>query len=565
MTKKELLSDLPFSSGETLKSLLIYKDVSVWGLIDILFYIDLDVNIWAGKERAKKNYLQLIRHAPVLIPLISPVSKFIYSCANLITQNPSKKVSSKDPMILTPILPGRWNITRQKENGDISLQNPYYDEIFKKIPSDVDIRTSYSGYPFPETFRQYLNIKKHYSYTTDAIMSEWSYNIFREYLNAIRHFKKIFQKIKSDTNWLSKASSITGKNITELLQLLEYHITCLAPLRVEYYSLLELRIQKYRPDLLFLIGEQSAEGRSWIHLGHKYNIPVICMQHGLILPDDPAYLTHTIKDMVIDTSNKNNATSPSYPIPDLTLVWGCNDYRLLTTDAYYPDKLVKIVGNPRYDKLIDISVNQTRRDFVDKYKIDANTKLILWTTESHRLKERENKEYIEEVYSAISQLKNIKLLIKQHPVETATHRELFTIYAKKYAIEPLFFETDVSTSDLIYISDLILIKTSATGQEAVILNKPLIVLDFSDNKDAGKYVTEGVAFASYEKKTLNELMTKLLYTNHNDILATSRENYIKNHLYKIDGKANQRCAEIIQAILFSKVSEREQTDSATLV
>lgn len=83
--------------------------------------------------------------------------------------------------------------------------------------------------------------------------------------------------------------------------------------------------------------------------------------------------------------------------------------------------------------------------------------------------------------------------------------------------------------------------------EAVALNKPVIILNLSDQDDSVEYVVEGVATGVYDAGLLKESIERLLRDDSE--LAANREKYIQKYLYKVDGKATQRVLEIILSYL----------------
>ena len=83
--------------------------------------------------------------------------------------------------------------------------------------------------------------------------------------------------------------------------------------------------------------------------------------------------------------------------------------------------------------------------------------------------------------------------------------------------------------------------------EAVILNKPVIILNLSGDPDRVNYVHEGVALGVYDPANLPATVEKIL--DDSSILHEKREDYIKKYLYKVDGKATERVVSLIKPLL----------------
>jgi len=545
--EKKSFSDIPLSTGETLKELLLYEEIPSWWLVDVLINIDLNINIWRQRYLFKLIHQFLIDKCPTSIVLSSFVSKLLYRSIEYINGvDITVESNSKHSLILTPVSSGGWIKVGAENKHSSTLKNPYYDDIYAKLSPNIDIFTIYSSYPFPDTFKRYYSIKKKYAYPTTALMNYWSWDIGHKITKAISHYKKIYARLENDTNWLEKISDLTGKSVHDILNVLKYHITCLLPCRIEYYLLLDRVIGRIKPDLLFLVAEHEAEGRCWIYIGKKYGVPVIALQHGLILPDDPAYLQHHVND-ISKISSPHYEKLLSFPIPNLTLVWGKNEYDLLLTKAGYSSNQLEIVGNPRYDKLFNISKLYSKEVFCQKYGINLNDKLLLWPTQSHGHDINETLEYTHEIFAAISEIQNITLIIKPHPVEGNTYIDIIREHLKSYRLNAVIMKNDTDTTEQIFVSDLVIIKNSTVGQEAVAMHKPIIVLDYSADPDAGNFVTEGVAKGVYEKGTLKNAILQLLDTDIDQEM--NRATYIEKYMHKIDGFAAKRCEDNIFSLI----------------
>lgn len=545
--EKKSLSDIPLSTGETLKELLLYEEIPSWWLVDVLINIDLNIDIWRQRYIFKLIHQFLIDTFPKSIVLSSFVSKLLYGSIECINGVDIKKEGNrKYSLLLTPVSSGRWiKIGGDYESGS-KLKNPYYDDIYSLLSSNIDILTIYSSYPFPDTFNKYFKITKKYTYPITALMNCWEWDIGHKIIKAISHYKMIYARLEKDIDWLDKISDYTGKNVNDILNVLKYHITCLLPYRIEYYLLLDRMISRIKPNVLFLVGEQTADGRCWIYIGRKYGIPVIALQHGLILSDDPTYLHHHVND-IAGISPPHYKSLLSFPIPNLTLVWGKNEYKLLLTKAGYSPNQLEIVGNPRYDKLSHVFTLYSKEVFCRKYGININNRLILWPTQSHGHNLDETIEYIHEIFTAITEIQNITLIIKPHPAEGNTYIEIIREYLKSYDLNALIMKNDTDTTEQIFISDLVIIKNTTVGQEAVAMHKPIIILDYSAEPDAGKYAAEGVAKGIYKKGLLKDAIIKLL--NDDREQEIHRSTYIEKYMHKIDGLSAKRCADIITSFV----------------
>ncbi len=232
------------------------------------------------------------------------------------------------------------------------------------------------------------------------------------------------------------------------------------------------------------------------------------------------------------------------PIPDVTTVWGTHEYDQLQQCAYPKDALL-LCGNPNYDSLVNNIQNVYSRNlFCSAHKVNSNDVLILWLTQSHAWGIQKTLQYCDEVFCSVALMTGVTLIIKQHPYETPVYDKVIKEYVSMHGdIKCKILPKDGDVSEVIYSSDIIVLENSTCGFEALIMDKPLIVLDFSEKPDAGKYVEEGVAVGAFKKGSLKWAI-EMSIVDDND-RKTARSQYISRHLYKIDSQASQRCADKI--------------------
>ena len=160
----------------------------------------------------------------------------------------------------------------------------------------------------------------------------------------------------------------------------------------------------------------------------------------------------------------------------------------------------------------------------------------------------ENEKNISAVYNAVKSLKNVQLVIKLHPGED----QKAPLYRKDKSFKPIMDREEINTFELLKACELTITRHSTTAMEAVVLNKPVIILNLSGEPDPVEYVKEGVALGVYDEKDLEATIKKLLKDKSE--LTKKREKYIEKYLYKVDGKATERVVNVIGRM----TSEREE-------
>jgi predicted glycosyltransferase len=208
---------------------------------------------------------------------------------------------------------------------------------------------------------------------------------------------------------------------------------------------------------------------------------------------------------------------------------------------------VVVTGQLRYDVLFSPSEHYSKEDFMRRYGIDLSNRIVLWTTQTHGLSQEENLKNLKAICEAMNELKGITLVIKQHPAESKAHTHLINEFIGRYGINAILTPKNSDTYEQLFACDLMITRHSTTAIEALVLKKPVIILNLSGEPDPVDYVREGVAAGVYDENSLRKMIVRLLKDDR--VLMNNRDLYLDRHLFKIDGKATDRVVDsIIQMI-----------------
>jgi len=417
-------------------------------------------------------------------------------------------------------------VTKQQRTSD-----PFFDSIIKKLEeNNYKIVTTFPlGYlsAVPRSFfvlglkatigrRKHGMLHKPFEYyLTNGI--DKKANIKRKEL------LKIWNKLKNDDRF-KNSMKYEDVNLWHLLKNdFLFFFSFVAGFAVKNIEMASRMIGNERPNL-FLSGGgglYSCE-LSLVKECARNNIPSLEIQHGTIAYDMPSWYP---KD---DNFYKVAVYGPYY--------------KSFLTQAYEysPDNAV-VTGQPRYDILAKANEIFSRKRIFKELNLSVDKKLVLWMTQTQEpdLTLSENKQNISAVYNAMKQLKNVQLVIKLHPRE---HQKA-PLYKKDKSFKPIIVGKDTNTYELLNACDLVIIKWSTTGMEAIALNKPLVILNLGGRPDRVEWVKEGVALGVYNENDLKPTIEKLLKDDSE--LAKNRDKYIEKYLHKIDGKATERIVDLI--------------------
>jgi UDP-N-acetylglucosamine 2-epimerase len=150
----------------------------------------------------------------------------------------------------------------------------------------------------------------------------------------------------------------------------------------------------------------------------------------------------------------------------------------------------------------------------------------------------------------MEQARDFIIVIKQHPREGEEYTQMMRQRLGLPRSDIVLVPKNADTLLLIRACDLMITKFSTTAMEALALDKPLLLMNFSGEPDKIDYVEQGVARGVYEPQDLSAAVENLL--NNKSDIAEKRREYIARYLYKIDGKATARIIEVIEQMLREK-------------
>jgi len=268
----------------------------------------------------------------------------------------------------------------------------------------------------------------------------------------------------------------------------------------------------------------------------------LAIQHGNITPSHQGYM-YTSDEI----SEAGSEKSPYCPMPDKMAVFGPYFKHLLTNVSAYPENSVIVTGQPRYDVLDTLQKRYTKESILNQYGIDAEKKIILWTTQCIGISDEENIKNFQAVRATMDELDDAAIIIKQHPREGGKYTQMISQYLNLPRDDIFLVPKTADTFSLIRACDVMMTKWSTTAIEALALDKPLIIMNMGDDPDKVEYVKQGVALGVYQEKDLAPAIEKSV--NNCAELAEQRKEYIEQYLYKIDGRAALRVVNLIKQII----------------
>jgi CDP-glycerol glycerophosphotransferase (TagB/SpsB family) len=155
------------------------------------------------------------------------------------------------------------------------------------------------------------------------------------------------------------------------------------------------------------------------------------------------------------------------------------------------------------------------------------------------------KRYAKDVFSAVSQLQDVHLIIKPHYNGESLWQEYLSSFEKTVSYELLTHKTDILK--LLITSDLVITPESTVICEAIFLKKPVIVLNYSPEELSFPYYEDdGLILHARNPADLSRMVRQALEDQqYREELARSQEKHFVRYAGSFDGHNADRVADYI--------------------
>ena len=216
-----------------------------------------------------------------------------------------------------------------------------------------------------------------------------------------------------------------------------------------------------------------------------------------------------------------------------------------------PDQVV-VTGLPRLDSLV--SESSRKDEFTLQLELlKRDKKIVLYlpdfAAEHKMVSYKAELDTTYQVINSCQEFPEVLLVIKPHPGETP---EFYSSLVSNLKSDALVYK-GVNLHDLIRTSDVVITGISGTGLETLALRRPLIIIhlhtrggSFPYKWELIPYISSGVAFGVHHLEELSGVIKTALYNNEErEKLMARSSDFVYQHLYKLDGKASERVADLI--------------------
>lgn len=264
-------------------------------------------------------------------------------------------------------------------------------------------------------------------------------------------------------------------------------------------------ITNKRPKSVLIDHEDNYYGLGCMYNRNRHK--VVALSYELIYKDCMS-AHYKNKDLMDKNSNIWR------PLPDMKIVANTEEKDILEKYSAFPKGIIKVLGNPKYDILKKNYLEYDRpRNPVILYAMSERTDLL------------------EEIRKGIPE--GWELKIKTHP--NCKEKIDGTVNGDLYS--------------MIRYSDMVIIDTSSVGTEAILLNKPLFVIN-PEGKSPQGYEKEGVALVSkVNRKDIESKLVRFFYSlKAKEKMSKKRQTFIRKHFVNYGNSAEKIVNEVLKNV-----------------
>jgi hypothetical protein len=287
-------------------------------------------------------------------------------------------------------------------------------------------------------------------------------------------------------------------------------------------------LEAERPSAIVATYETGPYQRALIIEGALRGIPAVGLMHGTIFDNHYDYMHDRVG---VDPTDDETA----FVIPRQTCVWGDAWKRSLTQAGSYPADAVTVTGNWRYDWLAD--EDERRRSARSRLGVgDERVVAILSAAQ-------ETPAFLRASLDAVQRIVDATPRIRLHPSEDASAAEA-VVAERRLPTSTLV--TAGTLADLVLASDAVIAQMSSVVGEAIMLDRPTIVVDLLQRGGWAGYAATGACLTALTESELAASVHDLLEDDAvRATLAAARSAYVSDHFLTLDGRAAERVAHAV--------------------
>ena len=344
-------------------------------------------------------------------------------------------------------------------------------------------------------------------------------------------FAQMWQALKNDRDFLQAFRYRDVPLMPALQHELRRAFLKILPECAEMLTTAAQILEEECPDAVIATYETGPWARAVIIEAARSGLPSLGLQHGTIFNDHCDYMHRRIAPgPAIDRLG--------FAVPEVTCVWGPFWQQTLTRDGFYPPGAIAITGNWRYDRIMEVARTTDIGKIKSKLGISPGSTVVLVLSSK-----QDTLGYLRQCLPLLAMRSGLVPLVRPHPGEDVTPvRDLLRTggYSDRVLVRGQPVEAMLA-------ANLVISQISTAVSEAVLLDRPVVLVNFQKLFGAEVYVESGVCLYATNREELDKAIQEAL---HSPLvraeMGDARAEFISRFFFKTDGCAAQRVVEVLE-------------------
>ena len=241
---------------------------------------------------------------------------------------------------------------------------------------------------------------------------------------------------------------------------------------------------------------------------------------------------------------------------DVQAVWGerTRDWSILNGK---PADSQVITGNPAYDLIVSTTPMIARSSKIYKtLRLNKEKGIVVIATNWYQpvsscYTPEQDLAFIMKTLTAMKKFHDKQIVVKLHPAYSREYREIVKDSMRELGIQEITV-TSRFLWELLYLCDLLITQTSGVALEAMLLDKPVVIME-TRGMESSYSRSEGFVHADGTVEEIASAIENTLYNEELRIkLAKERKRTVYAYAYKQDDGASERVACLIVKLMRNK-------------
>jgi glycosyltransferase involved in cell wall biosynthesis len=352
-----------------------------------------------------------------------------------------------------------------------------------------------------------------------AVIPSLPLSCLGKYLLLLYRLRRHISSLEDNIRDLS-AESLGKKKLLEFLPSLCYSA-------VTYISYFRRILAVNPPDIVCIVPDSAPPQKMAAAVARKYHIPSMTVLSA-ILYDHPILGAGRL-------------------VADRVAVMGEMARAIYLKKGIAPERVI-VTGIAHFDHIFRRNREQDK-EILSKFKIDPSKRIIVFATEAISIDE--TVAMIKGTIEAVLKIEDSLFVIKVHPREEI---EPYEKIAESYHDSQIHVVRDIDLYALLHNCQLLITQFSTTGLEAMMFDKPVVIINLFGKPERIPYVTSGAVLGVYHYQDIEPAINKALFDEETrSRLKERRDGFVYNYAYKTDGKSSQRIVELMNEMILQKL------------